>query len=44
MRAKQVTMAQVARLEEAWKSNLQATLDTLAEPSADEDPEPVALK
>ena len=37
-------MGQIARLEEAWKTNPQATLDTLVQPSADEDPEPVVLK
>ena len=44
LRAKHVTMGQVARLEEAWKTDPTATLDTLAQPSADEDPEPVSLK
>lgn len=44
LRAKHITMGQIARLEEAWKTNPQATLDTLVQPSADEDPEPVVLK
>ena len=44
MKAKHVTMGQVARLEEAWKTNPQATLDTLAQPSADEEPQAVVLK
>ena len=44
MKAKHVTMGQVARLEEAWKINPQATLDTLAQPSADEEPQAVVLK
>ena len=44
LRALHVTMGQVARLEEAWKTNPNATLDTLVQPGPDEDPEPVALK
>ena len=44
LKAKHVTMGQIARLEEAWKTNPQATLDNLAQPSADEEPQPVVLK
>ena len=44
LRARHITMAQVGRLEEAWKSDAAATLDTLSQPSPDEEPAPVALK
>lgn len=37
-------MAQIGRLEEAWKAEPNATLDTLTQPSADEEPAPVALR
>ena len=44
LRARHLTMAQVGRLEEAWKTDPAASLDTLTQPSADEEPAPVALK
>ena len=44
LRARHITMAQVGRLEEAWKADPAASLDTLSQPSPDEEPAPVALK
>ena len=44
LRARHITMTQVGRLEEAWKADPAASLDTLSQPSPDEEPAPVALK
>ena len=43
-RARHLTLAQVAQLEEAWRSNPDASLAELSKPSAEDEPAPVALR
>ena len=43
-RARHLTLAQVAQLEEAWRSNPAASLEELSKPSAEDEPAPVALR
>jgi hypothetical protein len=44
LRARHITTEAVNRLEELWKSNPAASVDDLAAPSADDEPDPVALR
>lgn len=44
VRARHMTMTQVTKLEEAWKSNPRAGLDDLDKPGEDEEPAHVALR
>jgi hypothetical protein len=44
LRARHITTDAVNRLEELWKSNPAASVADLAAPSADDEPEPVALR
>ncbi len=44
LRARHITTDAVIRLEELWKSNPSAGVDDLAAPSADDEPDPVALR
>lgn len=43
LRSRQVTAAQINRLEELWKDNPDALLEDLDKPGVDTDPEPVQL-
>ena len=43
-RARQITAAQINKLEELWKDNPQSTLEDLEKPGVDEEPQHVALK
>lgn len=43
-RARQVTSAQIAKLEEVWKDNVEATLSDLEKPGVDEEPQQVLLR
>ena len=43
-RARHLTLAQVAQLEEAWRSNPAASLAELSKPNAQDEPAPVALR
>ncbi|TPX39659.1 hypothetical protein SeMB42_g06292 [Synchytrium endobioticum] len=44
MRARQITNAQIAKLEEIWKDNGSATIEDLERPGADDEPLPVQLR
>lgn len=44
LRARHVSLGQVTRLEELWKSNPNATVDDINRPNEDEEPNPVALR
>lgn len=43
-RSRQVTSAQIAKLEEVWKDNAEATFQDLEKPGVDEDPHQVLLR
>lgn len=43
-RARHLTLGQISALEEAWRENLDATIDDLQKPGEDEEPPTVALK
>ncbi|KAL1454067.1 hypothetical protein WDU94_010357 [Cyamophila willieti] len=43
-RSRQVTSAQIAKLEEVWKDNVEATFQDLEKPGVDEDPHQVLLR
>ncbi|XP_022108204.1 regulator of nonsense transcripts 1-like [Acanthaster planci] len=44
LRARQISAAQINRLEELWKNNSEATLEDLEKPGADEEPASVMLR
>lgn len=44
LRARQITAAQINKLEEVWKSNPDATLEDLNQPGVDDEPNAVALR
>ncbi len=44
LRARHLTGAQIARLEDAWKTRPDAKVDDLSAPDAAEEPDPVALR
>jgi regulator of nonsense transcripts 1 len=44
LRARQISMEQINRLEELWKDDGQATLEDLEKPRVDEEPNPVLLR
>lgn len=44
LRARQVTIQQINRLEELWKSDPNVNMDELDKPGMDQEPTPVALK
>eukprot|EP00850_Spirogloea_muscicola_P023677 SM000376S13709 [mRNA] locus=s376:7270:15934:- [translate_table: standard] len=44
LRARQVSAAQINKLEELWKSAPDATLEDLEKPGVDDEPQPVALR
>lgn len=44
LKARQPTMAQIAKLEELWKSDAKATINDLDKTGPDEDPVPVLLR
>ncbi|MFH4979451.1 hypothetical protein AB6A40_006160, partial [Gnathostoma spinigerum] len=44
LRARQISAAQINRLEDLWKENPQAVLDDLEKPGVDEEPERVQLR
>eukprot|EP00887_Chlorella_sp_A99_P005464 scaffold1.g5464.t1 len=44
LRARHVSLAQVARLEELWRTNAQATVEDLSQPGVEDEPCPVALR
>ena len=44
MRARQVTSAQIAKLEELWKENIEATIADLEKPGIDVEPQQVLLR
>eukprot|EP00850_Spirogloea_muscicola_P006406 SM000030S11415 [mRNA] locus=s30:550389:559550:- [translate_table: standard] len=44
LRARQVSAAQINKLEELWKSAPEATLEDLEKPGVDDEPQPVALR
>ena len=44
LRARQITAAQINKLEELWKENLDATFQDLEKPGIDEDPSQVLLR
>jgi regulator of nonsense transcripts 1 len=43
-RARQITWAQINKLEELWKDDAAATLDDLEKPGIDDEPQPILLK
>jgi len=44
LRARQVTSAQIAKLEELWKDNIDATIADLEKPGIDVEPQQVLLR
>ena len=44
LRARQITTAQIQRLEEMWKENPEATLEDLDKPGAEDEVQPILLK
>lgn len=44
MRARQVTATQIAKLEELWRDNAEATFLDLEKPGVDEEPQQVLLR
>ncbi len=44
LRARQVTSAQIAKLEELWKDNIDATITDLEKPGIDVEPQQVLLR
>uniref|UniRef100_A0A2M4A3L2 DNA helicase n=1 Tax=Anopheles triannulatus TaxID=58253 RepID=A0A2M4A3L2_9DIPT len=44
MRARQVSAAQINKLEELWKENVDATFQDLEKPGIDKEPQPVQLR
>ncbi|KAI7989244.1 hypothetical protein LOK49_LG13G01909 [Camellia lanceoleosa] len=44
LRACQISAQQINKVEELWKTNLDATLEELEKPGVDDEPQPVALK
>ena len=44
LRARHVTMAQISKLEEAWKVNPGASVEDLDKPGEDDEPAHVALR
>lgn len=44
MRARQVTSTQIAKLEELWRDNADATFQDLEKPGVDEEPQQVLLR
>ncbi|KAI9594599.1 RNA helicase-domain-containing protein [Syncephalis fuscata] len=44
LRARQISMEQINKLEELWKDDGQATLEDLEKPRVDEEPNPVLLR
>ena len=43
-RARQISASQINKLEELWKMDATATLDTLQAPGLDQEPDPVKLR
>lgn len=41
LRARQITYAQINRLEDLWRENANATLDDLEKPGVDDEPQPI---
>ncbi|KAI7742476.1 hypothetical protein M8C21_007637, partial [Ambrosia artemisiifolia] len=44
LRARQISAQQINKVEELWKTNLDATLEDLEKPGVDDEPQPVAIK
>ncbi|KAI7898518.1 RNA helicase-domain-containing protein [Cokeromyces recurvatus] len=44
LRARQISSAQINKLEELWKENKEATLEDLEKPGVDDEPHPVLLR
>lgn len=44
LRARQISIQQINRLEEMWKTQPKARVDDLDKPNFDEEPTPVSLK
>ena len=44
LRARQITYAQINKLEELWRDNANATLEDLEKPGVDDEPQPVLLR
>ena len=44
LRARQITSAQIAKLEALWRSEADATVEDLEKPGADDEPTPVMLR
>lgn len=44
LRARQVTSTQIAKLEELWRDNADATFQDLEKPGVDEEPQQVLLR
>lgn len=43
-RARQISWAQINKLEELWKDNAKATLEDLEKPGVDDEPQPILLR
>ena len=44
LRARQITFAQITKLEDLWRENAQATLEDLEKPGVDDEPQPILLR
>lgn len=44
LRARQITYAQINRLEDLWRENATATLEDLEKPGVDDEPQPILLR
>jgi len=44
LRARQISFAQINKLEDLWRDNANATLDDLEKPGVDDEPQPVLLR
>ncbi|KAI8808207.1 UPF1 regulator of nonsense transcripts-like protein [Cladochytrium replicatum] len=44
LRARQITAAQISKVEEMWKDNSEASVEDLEKPGVDDEPQPVLLR
>ncbi|KDQ07256.1 hypothetical protein BOTBODRAFT_613657 [Botryobasidium botryosum FD-172 SS1] len=44
LRSRQITFAQINRLEDLWRENANATLEDLEKPGVDDEPQPILLR
>ena len=44
MRSRQISFAQINRLEDLWRENANATLEDLEKPGVDDEPQPILLR